>query len=323
MKIVVPGGSGQVGTLLARAFHRDGHEVVVLSRRPTQRPWRVVAWDAVTLGPWRREIDGCDVVINLTGRSVNCRYTPANREAIRQSRVESTRVVGQAIAASARAPRVWLQASTATIYAHRYDEANDEHSGILGGDEPNAPDVWRFSIEVARAWERAFEEARTDGTRKVALRSAMTLSPDAGGVFATLLGLTRCGLGGRAGDGRQFMSWVHEADFIAAVRWLIARDDVHGVMNVAAPEPLPNADFMRILRESSGVPFGLPANRWMLEIGAFLMRTETELILKSRRVVPARLLEHGFRFAYPDWRSAASDLCRRARSGTDPDQHDG
>jgi uncharacterized protein len=313
MNIVIPGGSGQVGTMLARAFHRDGHEIVVLSRRPDQRPWRVVAWDAMTRGTWQGEIDGCDVVINLAGRSVNCRYTPANREAIRQSRVLSTRVVGQAIAAAARQPRVWLQASTATIYAHRYDAPNDERSGILGGDESNAPDSWRFSIEVARAWERAFEEARTDATRKVALRSAMTLSPDPGGVFDALLGLTRRGLGGRAGDGRQFMSWVHEADFVAAVRWLIERDDIEGIVNVAAPQPLPNAEFMRILREAAGVPFGLPASRWMLEIGAVFMRTETELILKSRRVVPARLLDSGFRFAYPDWRSAARDLCQRAR----------
>jgi uncharacterized protein len=313
MNIVIPGGSGQVGTMLARAFHRDGHEIVVLSRRPDQRPWRVVAWDAMTRGTWQGEIDGCDVVINLAGRSVNCRYTPANREAIRQSRVLSTRVVGQAIAAAARQPRVWLQASTATIYAHRYDAPNDERSGILGGDESNAPDSWRFSIDVARAWERAFEEARTDATRKVALRSAMTLSPDPGGVFDALLGLTRRGLGGRAGDGRQFMSWVHEADFVAAVRWLIERDDIEGIVNVAAPQPLPNAEFMRILREAAGVPFGLPASRWMLEIGAVFMRTETELILKSRRVVPARLLDSGFRFAYPDWRSAARDLCQRAR----------
>ena len=314
MKIVIPGGSGQVGTILARAFHREGHEVAVLSRHPERRPWRVVAWHATALGPWQREIDGCDVVINLTGQSVNCRYTPANREAIVQSRVLSTRVVGQAIAAAARPPRVWLQASTATIYAHRYDAPNDERTGILGGNESAGPDSWRFSIEVARAWERAFKEARTDGTRKVALRSAMTLSPDAGGVFATLLRLTRRGLGGRAGDGRQFMSWVHEADFVAAVRWLIARHDVQGVVNVAAPQPLPNAEFMRILREAAGVPFGLPATRWMLEVGALFMRTETELILKSRRVVPARLVDSGFRFAYPDWPSAARDLCQRART---------
>ena len=313
MKIVIPGGSGQVGTILARALHRDGHDVVVLSRRLQVRPWRIAAWDGATPGPWQREIDGCDVVINLTGRSVNCRYTVANREKILQSRVLSTRVVGQAIAASARKPRVWLQASTATIYAHRYDAANDEHSGVLGGEEHGAPDSWRFSIDVARAWERTFDEAVVDGTRKVALRSAMTLSPDPGGVFDTLLGLVRQGLGGRAGDGQQFMSWVHHRDFIAAVRWLIDRDDIEGPVNVASPNPLPNAEFMQILREACGVRFALPATKWMLEIGAVLMRTETELILKSRRVVPARLLEQGFTFAYPDWRSAACDLVKDTR----------
>ena len=315
MKVVIPGGSGQVGTILARALHREGHDIVVLSRRPHVQPWRVVPWDGATLGNWQNEINGCDVVLNLTGRSVNCRYTPANREEILQSRVLSTRVVGQAIAMAARKPRVWLQASTATIYAHRYDSPNDEHFGILGGDEPGAPDSWRFSIEVAQRWERAFEEAVVDGTRKVALRSAMTLSPDAGGVFDTLLGLARRGLGGSAGDGRQFMSWIHHEDFTAAVRWLIDRNDIDGVVNVAAPNPLPNAEFMQILREACGVRVGLAATRWMLELGALFMGTETELILKSRRVVPARLLEHGFKFKYSDWRDAALDLCRESGAG--------
>lgn len=311
MKVVIPGGSGQVGTILARAFHGEGHDVVVLSRRPDRRPrpWRVIAWDGATLGRWQREIDGCDVVINLSGRSVNCRYSVANREEILQSRLLATRVVGQAIATAVCKPRVWLQASTATIYAHRYDSPNDEHSGILGGHEPEAPPSWRFSIDVARQWERAFEDATADGTRKVGLRSAMTLSPDAGGVFDTLRALARRGLGGPAGDGKQFMSWIHYRDFIAAVRFLIKRDDIDGPVNVAAPNPLPNAEFMRTLREACGVRLGLPATRWMLEIGAFFMRTETELILKSRRVVPARLLESGFRFTYPDWTSAAYDLC--------------
>jgi uncharacterized protein (TIGR01777 family) len=313
VKIVIPGGSGQVGTILARAFHGRGDDVVVLSRRADARPWSVVAWDGATLGSWQREIDGCDVVINLTGRSVNCRYSAAHREEILQSRVRSTRVVGQAIAQAACPPRVWLQASTATIYAHRYDRPNDERTGILGGREPNAPGAWRFSIDVARAWEQAFEEAATDGTRKVALRSAMTLSPDPGGVFDTLLALTRHRLGGRAGHGRQFMSWIHDEDFVSAVRWLIGRDDIEGIVNVASPYPLPNAEFMRVLRDACGVSFGLPASRWMLEIGAVFMRTETELILKSRRVVPARLLEHGFRFRFPHWSDAARDLCDRWR----------
>jgi uncharacterized protein (TIGR01777 family) len=311
MKIVIPGGSGQVGTILARAFHGSGDEVVVLSRRPEAQPWRVVAWDGATQGAWQREIDGCHTVINLAGRSVNCRYTPRHRQEILDSRVLSTRVVGQAIAGAASPPRVWLQASTATIYAHRYDAPNDERSGILGGHEPGAPDTWRFSIDVASAWERTFDEAICPGTRKVALRSAMTLSPDPGGVFDTLLGLARRGLGGRAGDGRQFMSWIHDADFIATVRWLIEHDEIDGAVNVASPNPLPNGEFMRELRQACGSRFGLPLSMWMLEVGAFFMRTETELILKSRRVTPARLLEHGFEFRYPHWRDAARDLCER------------
>ena len=309
MKIVIPGGSGQVGTVLARAFQSGGHEVVVLSRSAAARPWRVETWDGRTPGPWERDLDGSDVVINLAGRSVNCRYGAANRREILDSRIDATRAVGAAIARAANPPRVWLQASTATIYAHSYDHPNDEHTGVIGGEEAHAPDTWRFSIDVARAWERAFDESIAPHTRKVALRSAMTMSPDRGGIFDTLRGLARRGLGGRAADGRQFMSWIHEDDFVAAVRFLIDRDDIAGVVNVAAPNPLPNVEFMRVLRDACGAPFGLPATRWMLEIGALLMRTETELILKSRRVVPARLLEAGFEFRYADWRDAARDLC--------------
>ena len=188
-----------------------------------------------------------------------------------------------------------------------------DSTGVLGGGEPDAPDTWRFSIDVARAWERAFDESITPHTRKIALRSAMTMSPDPGGIFDTLTRLTRRGLGGRAGDGRQFISWIHEHDFVAAIQFLIGREDITGIVNAAAPNPLPNAEFMRVLREACGVRFGLPANKSMLELGAIVMRTETELILKSRRVVPARLLENGFRFVYPEWPDAARDLCARSR----------
>ncbi|HEX8675324.1 MAG TPA: TIGR01777 family oxidoreductase [Longimicrobium sp.] len=309
MKIVLPGGSGQVGTLLARAFEGDGHEVVVLGRSASAGPWRSVTWDAKTLGAWAAELDGADVVINLAGRNVNCRYNAANRREIMESRVDSTRVLGEAIAGCARPPRVWLQSSTATIYAHRFDAPNDEATGIIGGGEPDAPDSWRFSIEVARAWERAFDEAPVPHTRKVALRSAVVLSPDAGGIFDVLLGLVRRGLGGRSGDGRQYVSWIHHEDFTRAVRWLIEREDFTGAVNLAAPGPLPNDDFMRVLREEWGTRVGLPATRWMLEIGAVFLRTETELILKSRRVVPGRLLEAGFEFRFPRWEEAARDLC--------------
>ena len=290
MKIVIPGGSGQVGTILARAFHKAGHEVVVLSREPNSAPWKTVLWDGVNPGDWTQELEGCDAVINLAGRSVNCRYTAANRKQILDSRVLSTQAVGKAIAQADQPPRLWLQMSTATIYAHRFDAANDEVTGMIGGSEPNVPDTWKFSIEVALAWERAFQEARTEHTRKIALRSAMVMSPDAGGVFDTLLKLVKKGLGGRAGDGRQFVSWIHHEDFARAIQWLIEHENVAGVVNLSSPNPLPNAEFMRELRNASGIPFGLPAAKWMLEIGAIFMQTETELILKSRRVVPRRLL---------------------------------
>jgi uncharacterized protein len=317
VKVIIPGGSGQVGTILAREFASAGHEVVVIGRRPAAALWRSVAWDGESIGSWAAEIDGADVVINLAGRSVNCRYTARNRRAILESRVKSTRAVGQAIRQCHRPPGVWLQASTATIYAHRFDTANDEATGILGGSEPGAPDTWRFSIDVAKAWEAAAGEFELPGTRIVLLRSAMTMSPDRRGVFDVLLGLVRRGLGGRQGDGRQFVSWVHDRDFFRAVNWLIDHD-LAGPVNVAAPEPVPNAQFMRILRETWGIHAGLPASKWMLELGALVLGTETELVLKSRRVVPGRLLSAGFRFDFPTWPEAAADLCRRWRDQGSP-----
>lgn len=293
MKIVILGGSGQVGQLLARAFQDDGHDVVILTRRvaPTLTG-RPVSWDARTLGDWTAELEAADVVINLAGKSVNCRYTAKNREEITRSRVDSTKAIGQAIGQAQRPPRLWLQAATATIYSHRYDEANDEASGILGGNEENVPETWRFSIGVAKVWESAFNEAPPlPLTRKVLLRSALILSPNRGGIFDVLLGLVRHGLGGRVGDGRQYVSWIHGADFIRAIYWLIAHEHLEGAVNLASPNPVPNAQFMRALREAWGARVGLPASKWMLEIATFFMRTETELVLKSRRVIPGRLLQ--------------------------------
>ncbi len=334
MKVVIAGGSGQVGTILSRAFATRGDEVVVLARRPKSAPWRVVTWDAATLGDWAQELEGAGVVINLAGRSVNCRYTPENRREIVDSRVRSTRAVGQAIAACSFPPPVWLQASTATIYAHRYDAPNDDVSGIIGGDEADVPESWRFSIEVARAWEEALSRADTPRTRKVALRAAMIMSADRGGVFAALLGLVRRGLGGPAGDGRQFMSWVHQHDFTRALWFLIEHSELDGAVAIAAPQPLPNREFVRALREAWGTRVGLPATEWMLEVGAWFLRTETELILKSRRVVSRRLLDAGFEFEFPSWPEAARELCdtwRRHERGVDnadedwlpPIEHDG
>lgn len=313
MKVVIPGGTGQVGTMLARAFCRDGHDVVVVSRRHQPADWAVVSWDGETIGEWADEIDRADVVINLAGRSVNCRYNNANRREMIDSRVKSTKVIGEAVAAAAQPPKVWLQASTATIYSHRLDAPNDEVTGILGGSENNVPDTWRFSIEVARSWEQAAIDADTPATRKVLMRSAVVLSPDRGGAFDVLLGLVKRGLGGTAGPGDQYVSWVHDADLINAVYWLIEHDELSGPVNIASPNPMTNRDFMRILRDAWGASFGLPASKWMLELGARFMNTETELILKSRRVVPKRLLESGFEFSFPLWEQAANDLCRRWR----------
>ncbi|MEU1938046.1 TIGR01777 family oxidoreductase [Streptomyces coeruleorubidus] len=312
MKIVIPGGTGQVGTVLKRALSAAGHDVVVLSRRPRQQG--DVHWDGTTLGPWAGEIDGSDVVVNLAGRSVNCRYTPANLREMMDSRVHSARVVGEAIAAAARPPRVWLQMSTATVYAHRFDAPNDEATGVIGGTEPDAPGYWAYSVDIAKAWEREQETAGTPHTRKVALRAAMVMSPDRGGVFDVLLRLARLGLGGPVAGGAQYVSWIHEQDFVRAVEFLVARDDIAGPVNLAAPAPLPHRDFMRALRTAWGVPVGLPATRLMAEAGAFVLRSDTELLLKSRRVVPGRLLDAGFTFGHPDWPAAADDLVRRFRS---------
>ncbi|MFI5820121.1 DUF1731 domain-containing protein [Streptomyces rishiriensis] len=312
MKIVLPGGTGQVGTVLRRALTAAGHEVVVLSRRPAGRG--EIAWDGRTPGPWTEAVDGSDVVVNLAGRSVSCRYTPANLKEMMDSRVDSARVVGEAIAAAARPPRLWLQMSTATVYAHRFDAPNDEATGVIGGAEPGVPAYWGYSVDIARAWEREQERADTPLTRKAALRSAMVMSPDRGGVFDVLSRLARLGLGGPVAGGAQYVSWIHDHDFVRAVEFLIARDDLDGPVNLAAPSPLPHRAFMRALRGAWGVPAGLPATRWMAGLGAFALRSDTELLLKSRRVVPGRLLDAGFAFEHPEWPQAAADLVRRVRA---------
>lgn len=310
MKIVIPGGMGHIGRLLAPALRAEGHQVVILSRRAEPG---TVAWDGRTLGPWAKEIDGADAVINLAGRSVNCRYTPGNRKEMMDSRVESTRVVGEAIARAARPPKVWLQMSTATLYAHSLDVAHDDFTGTLGGPGSPGPRSWDFSVSIGKRWEEAQAQAPTPGTRKVALRSAIVLLPGPGSIFGILLGLARWGLGGSIAGGRQVMSWIHGEDFIRAIAFLLEREDIAGPIIVAAPGPLPQRDFMAHLRRACGMPIGLPATAWMMEIAAFLIGTESELTLKSRNVVPARLLKAGFRFAWPDWEKSAEDLVRRAK----------
>ena len=313
LRIVIPGGSGQIGQALARYFHEQGHALTVLSRRARPSPWRTVEWNGRDPGPWLKEIDGAQVVINLAGRSVNCRYTAAHRREIMESRIQSTRAVGEAIAQVSSPPQLWMNASTATIYRHALDRPMDDISGELGGNEPDAPAAWRFSIQVATRWEQTFFAAQTPRTRKIALRSSIVMGPAPGGPLSLLLKLVRAGLGGKAASGRQFVSWIHERDFLRAIDFLIAHEKIDGCLNICSPEPLPQNEFMRMLRQAYGARIGLPATKWMLEFGAFLLRTETELLLKSRRVVPSRLLQAGFAFSLCQGGPAARDLVRRWR----------
>jgi len=313
LRIVIPGGSGHVGHMLAHYFQERGHQVTILTRGPYTANWQTVHWDGEQIGPWVETLEGADVCINLAGRSVNCRYNDENRRAIYNSRIATTKLLNQVIAGLEAPPRVWLNASTATIYRHAVDRPMDELTGELGGGElitkhRRAPDTWNFSIRVAKDWEAAFFSTPTPRTRKVALRSAIVMSPIPGSAFAIFSNLVRMSLGGRQGNGRQFVSWIHETDFARALEFLIYRDDIDGPVNIAAPNPLPNRDFMRELRDAWGMPNGLPAPRPLLAIAAAIMRTETELVLKSRRVIPSRLLHAGFEFQFPTWPQAAEDL---------------
>ncbi len=319
LRIVIPGGSGLLGQVLARHFQERGHHVTVLTRGPYSASWQTVHWDGEVPGPWTEYLEGADVCINLAGRNVNCRYDAVNRQSIYHSRIHTTRLLNQVIADLHAPPRVWLNASTATIYRHSLDREMDEAAGVLGGYERisrlrHAPETWNFSIGVAKDWESAFFETKMPRTRKVALRTAIVFSPVPGSAFGVFSNLVRLSLGGKQGSGRQFVSWIHETDFARAVEFLIAREDLAGAVNVAAPNSLPNRDFMAALREAWDVPNGIPIPWPAIEFGAFLMRTESELVLKSRRVVPGRLLDAGFEFEFPNWPDAAEDLVKRWRN---------
>lgn len=304
-KIILAGGSGFLGRTLTKWQAAKGMEVVVLSRRAVPIPGaRLVGWDGKSLGAWQQELENATALVNLAGRSVNCRYHAQNRRQMMDSRIDSTRVLGKAIQACSHPPPVWLNSSTATIYRHTYGEPHSE-SGTIAAT-PEAKDA--FSIEIAENWEQEFNQAKTPNTRKVTLRAAMVMGKEPGGVYEVLRRLTRFGLGGKMAHGKQYVSWLHETDFCQILDWLIEHDHASGIYNLCAPNPLPNAEMMRTLRKVLGVPIGLPATQWMLEIGAFVMRTETELIIKSRRVIPQRLLDEGYQFAHPTFEAAVRAL---------------
>ena len=312
--IIIPGGSGFLGRTLAKWFSHRGFQVVILSRNSAAiEGAEVVMWDGKNLAEWTEQLEGAKAVINLAGRSVNCRYNQKNRAAMMSSRVDSTLVLGQAIAACKHPPAVWLNSSTATIYRHRYDAANTEASGLYG---PHKEAKDAYSLEVAHAWEDAFEKAFQDNdlsqTRGLVLRTAMVFGNEPGGVYETMRKLVAMGLGGRMGHGRQFVSWLHSDDFCGIIEWLIDDGSKGGIYNLVAPNPLPNREMMATLRNVLGVKIGLPAPRWMLELGALFLRTETELIVKSRRVEPERLLAEGYRFLFSDFSAAITNLEKNA-----------
>lgn len=309
-RIVIAGGTGFLGGVLAKHFTAQHWDVLVLARQPKPRSdgVREIAWDGETVGDWAAELEGAEAVVNMCGKSVDCRYTEKNRRLLVESRTKTSRAIGLAIAKCKVPPRVWLNASSATLYKHTFDTPMDENGPQ--GSTPEAKD--EFSIEIINQWERAANEVPTPRTRKVLLRTTMVLGLSRNSVVPVLRRLTRLGLGGRMGSGRQFVSWMHQEDFCRAVEWLIAHEQLSGPVNMAAPNPLPNAEMMRTFRELCGVPIGLPATEWMLEIGAFFIRTETELIIKSRRVVPGRLLASGFQFRFPNFRDALANLLTSA-----------
>nr|WP_295869939.1 TIGR01777 family oxidoreductase [uncultured Chitinophaga sp.] len=299
-RIIIAGGTGFIGQGLVEYFGAD-NDIVILTRRPQPASGRVqyLAWDGRTRDDWATALEGADLLINLTGKSVNCRYNDTNREAIFNSRTDATRILGEVIQTLENPPRLWVNAASATIYRHAEDRPMDEFTGEIAND---------FSVQVCKRWEAAFNEVTLPHTRKVILRIGVTLGWQPGGVMHPYLNLVKFGLGGYQGSGRQMFTWVHINDVCRMIRWLYDNDSTSGVYNCTAPHPVPNRTFMRLLRKTAGHLFGLPAPAPLLSIGAALIGTETELLLKSRWVLPTRALQEGFVFQYPVLEAAFPDI---------------
>lgn len=301
-KIILAGGTGFLGQSIIDHFKHTVPEIVILTRSAsrTKDNLQYIQWDGSTLGEWTKALEGSDVLINLTGKSVDCRYTEENKREIIRSRVDATNVLAKAISGLASPPKLWMNAASATIYRHAEDRPMDEDDGEQGEG---------FSVEVCKIWEEAFNKADVKNVRKMALRVSMVLGKG-GGVLPVMKKLVNAGLGGKMGSGKQYISWIHETDFINALEWLIEHEELSGPINIASPNPLTNSEFMAQMREIQNKSIGLPAAEWMLELGAFFIQTETELILKSRRVVPKRLLASGFKFKYPQSGDALLNLLK-------------
>ena len=313
-KIIIAGGTGFIGQAIAKYFGRENH-IVILTRQAVNGLLRnnkklLKATDGYNITYWRwdgrnierhwaADIDAADLVINLAGKSVNCRYNAKNKEGIFNSRIQSTKVIGEAIRMAVNPPKLWINAGSATIYRHAEDRPQDEYEGEIHND---------FSVQVCKEWENTFFDQRTPFTRKIVLRMSITLGN--GGALTSLLNLVKFGLGGRQGNGQQMFSWVHVDDVCRTIEWLLDHPDLEGVFNCTSPKPVTNQRFMQLLRIATGHKLGLYAPATLLKIGAALIGTETELILKSRWVLPARLLETGFKFNYPDLEIAFRSIIR-------------
>lgn len=302
-KIIIAGGTGFLGECLSKYFLQKRYEVVILSRvkKPDQAPLYYQQWDGKTLGNWAKSLEDAEAVINLTGKSVDCRYTTRNKQLIYSSRLDATRVLGMAIAECEHPPKVWINAASATIYRHSLDKAMDETTGEIGEG---------FSVDVCEKWEQTFNDQQVPKTRKVILRIAIVLGYKSG-ALQPLRNLVRIGLGGKQGSGAQKFSWIHEQDFVKIVDFVIENEDIEGVYNVAAPNPVTNKELMQMLRNALKIRFGIPTPAWLLKIGAVLISTETELILKSRYVIPDKLLKRSYVFDYPKLEEAIEDLVNR------------
>ncbi|WP_210150091.1 TIGR01777 family oxidoreductase [Chryseobacterium scophthalmum] len=296
MKIIIAAGTGFLGKNLEKYFTEKGNQVYILTRNPKRK--NEILWDAKTLGEWKNLLENSDVLINLAGKSVDCRYTDKNKQEIYDSRINSTKVLQQAVDNCINKPKIWLNASSATIYVHSETHLNTEENGIIGDD---------FSINICKSWEKEFFKTENKDIRKVALRTSIVLGNN-GGAFTKLKLITKLGLGGKQGRGNQNVSWIHIDDFCKAVEYIIENENLSGEINITAPNPLSNEEFMRKLRKEMKIPFGLNAAFWQLEIASVFLKTETELLLKSRNVYPEKLMNNGFKFTYPNVETAFKDL---------------
>lgn len=301
-KIVLAGGNGYLGRVLAEYYSNKADEVVILSRhaKETDRNVRTVIWDGKTWGKWAADLVNADILINLCGKNVNCRYTVKNKAEIFASRLLPTELLGLAIRDLIEPPKLWINVTSATIYRHAEDRPQDEITGDIGSG---------FSVDVCQAWEKVFYKYDNPKTRKIALRMGIVLGRSAS-VFPRLLNLVRLGMGGKQGTGEQYVSWVHEDDVARSTEWLADHAAMEGVVNCTAPIAVKNDELMHIIRKDYGMPIGLPAPEWLLQIGAVVIGTEPELILKSRWVLPKCLLDSGFKFKFETANEAVGDILK-------------